>query len=132
MRARFCRVSRHKQVSLIQTRQWHEALQALGFFKGDIGASWGPPSEVALKAAQTSLGIPADGKWGPQTEDAIQKQLGAACVGDACNTADEAPGKAEVETTANPPRTITVGHLAAGAAALTAVAVGVVIWRTRP
>ncbi len=120
------------KVSLIQTRQRHEALQALGFFKGDVGAPWGPTSEEALKAAQTSLGIPADGKWGPQTEDAIQKQLGAACVGEACSTADEAPGKAQVETTANLHRTITVGHLAAGAAALTAVAVGVVIWRTRP
>ena len=127
MRARFCRVSRHKQVSLIQTRQWHEALQALGFFKGDIGASWGPPSEVALKAAQTSLGISADGKWGPQTEDAIQKQLGAPCVGDACKPADEGVAKADIPGTS---RGIAVG-LAVGAAALTAVAVGVVVWRAR-
>ena len=117
------------KVSLIQTRQRHEALQALGFFKGDVGVPWGPASEAALKAAQTSLGISADGKWGPQTEDAIQKQLAAACVGNACSAADEG-GKADVANVAGAPRAVAVG-LAVGAAALTVVAVGVVVWRAR-
>jgi peptidoglycan hydrolase-like protein with peptidoglycan-binding domain len=82
-----------------------------------------------LKAAQTSLGIPADGKWGPQTEDAIQKQLAAACVGNACSAADE-DGTANVASVAGAPRAVAVG-LAVVAAALTMVAVGVVVWRAR-
>jgi hypothetical protein len=118
------------KVSLLQTRQRHEALQALGFFKGDVGAPWGPASEAALKAAQTSLGIAADGKWGPQTEDAIHKQLGPACTGDACSAGDGA-GKDE-GTVEKRPRTSGGGaYVLAGAAVLTTVAVGVVIWRAR-
>lgn len=64
-----------EKVSLLQTRQRHEALKALGYFKGDVGAAWGTASTDALRAAQTALGVGVDGEWGPQTEDAIQRAL---------------------------------------------------------
>ena len=70
------------KVSLLQTRQRHEALAALGYFKGDVAAAWGPASEEALRAAQAAFGITVDGKWGPQTEDAIQGALQVGCTED--------------------------------------------------
>ena len=52
-----------------------------------LGAAWsaafGPVAATltaALKKAQEALGIEADGKWGPVTEDAIQKALQPACT----------------------------------------------------
>jgi hypothetical protein len=65
------------KVSLLQTRQRLQALVDLGHYKGDVGAAWGPEAVEALKRAQTALGIAVDGKWGPQTEDAIQVALRA-------------------------------------------------------
>lgn len=70
------------KVSLLQTRQRHEALAALGYYKGDVAAPWGRASDEALRAAQAALGIAVDGKWGPQTEDAIQTALQKTCTGD--------------------------------------------------
>ncbi|MCY1065622.1 peptidoglycan-binding protein [Nannocystis sp. RBIL2] len=64
-------------MSLLQTRQRLQALADLGFYKGDVGAAWGPAAVEALKAAQTALKIGVDGKWGPETEDAIQSALQA-------------------------------------------------------
>jgi hypothetical protein len=80
------------RVSLLQTRQRHEALAVLGFYKGDVAASWSPTSTEALRAAQSALGIDADGKWGPQTEDAIYKALAESqgCTADECAVADSA------------------------------------------
>ncbi len=63
------------QVSLVQTRQRHEALKTLGFYGGDVAAAWGAASVEALRAAQQALGAQVDGKWGPETEDAIQAAL---------------------------------------------------------
>ena len=40
------------KVSLLQTRQRHEALKTLGYFKGDVAAPWSDTSTDALKAAQ--------------------------------------------------------------------------------
>ena len=76
------------KVSLLQTRQRHEALAALGYYKGDVAAAWGPASIDALRAAQSDLGIGVDGKWGPATEDAIQRVLvqRQGCKGDECGT----------------------------------------------
>lgn len=37
------------------------------------GALWSPASEAALQAAQTALGVDLDCKWGPKSEDAIQR-----------------------------------------------------------
>ena len=62
-------------VSLLQTRQRLQALADLGHYKGDLGAAWGPDAIEALKKAQAALGVTVDGKWGPQTEDAIQLAL---------------------------------------------------------
>jgi hypothetical protein len=61
--------------SLLQTRQRHDALKALGYFTGDVAGPWTAASTDALRAAQQALGVAADGKWGPATEDAIQRAL---------------------------------------------------------
>ena len=63
------------KMSLLQTRQRLQALADLGHYKGDVAAAWGAAAIEALKAAQTALGIGVDGKWGPETEDAIQVAL---------------------------------------------------------
>ncbi|MBZ5709372.1 peptidoglycan-binding protein [Nannocystis pusilla] len=75
------------KVSLLQTRQRHEALKTLGYYKGDVGATWGATSTEALRAAQAALGIGVDGKWGPETEDAIQRALAKlqGCSADECS-----------------------------------------------
>jgi hypothetical protein len=80
------------KVSLLQIRQRHEALKALGFYKGDVAATWGAASTDALRAAQAALGVGVDGKWGPETEDAIQRALAKAqgCNGDECS-AEKSP-----------------------------------------
>jgi hypothetical protein len=74
------------KVSLVQTRQRHEALKALGYYTGDVGAAWGTSSTEALRAAQQALGVEVDGKWGPNTEDAIQRALAEkfGCTADEC------------------------------------------------
>jgi hypothetical protein len=63
------------QVSLLQTHQRLQALKDLGHYNGDVGAAWGPDAVEALKKAQAALGVAVDGKWGPNTEDAIQSAL---------------------------------------------------------
>ena len=63
------------KASLLQTRQRLQALKELGHYAGDVGAAWGAPAIEALKKAQTALGVEVDGKWGPETEDAIQTAL---------------------------------------------------------
>jgi hypothetical protein len=65
------------KVSLLQTRQRLEALRELGHYQGDVAAAWTTAATDALKQAQTALGVGVDGKWGPETEDAIQKALAA-------------------------------------------------------
>jgi peptidoglycan hydrolase-like protein with peptidoglycan-binding domain len=78
------------KVSLLQTRQRHEALKTLGYYTGDVGAPWGTASTEALRAAQQALGVEVDGKWGPNTEDAIQRALAEkqGCTSDECAAAD--------------------------------------------
>jgi hypothetical protein len=61
--------------SLLQSRQRLQALKDLGHYTGDVGAAWNDAATAALKKAQAALGVEADGKWGPATEDAIQKAL---------------------------------------------------------
>jgi peptidoglycan hydrolase-like protein with peptidoglycan-binding domain len=61
--------------SLLRSAQRHQALAALGFYDGSLSALWGGPSEAALRAAQLSLGVTADGVWGPATEEAIVAAL---------------------------------------------------------
>ena len=64
-------------VSLLQTRQRLQALHDPGHYKGNVPAAWGPSAIEALKKAQATLHITADGKWGPETEDATQVALQA-------------------------------------------------------
>jgi len=66
------------RISLVRTAQRHQALATLGYFVGPIDALWGPTSTAALLAAQEALGVDADGKWGPKTEDAIVAALATA------------------------------------------------------
>jgi hypothetical protein len=109
-----------EKVSLLQTRQRHEALAALGHYKGDVAAPWGPASEAALRAAQAALGIAADGKWGPQTEDAIHAALAPSCKDGTCD--DEAPAAVASDPLAGMSR---LGWLVIGGVTVTAAAVGV-------
>ena len=75
------------KASLLQTRQRLQALKDLGHYAGDLGAAWDDAAVESLKKAQAALGIQADGKWGPATEDAIQDALQAACSSpDGCAT----------------------------------------------
>ena len=118
------------KVSLVQTRQRHEALATLGYFAGDVGAAWGPASEAALRAAQTALGVDADGKWGPKTEDAIQRKLAdlQGCAGDECSI--QAGAGATAATTGGPLRAASrLGKIVIGAVGLAGVATGVLIWK---
>ena len=71
-------------ISLLQTRQRLQALKDLGHYTGDAGAPWNDAATQALKQAQAALGVEADGKWGPATEDAIQKALQSACASGSC------------------------------------------------
>ena len=90
--------------SLLQTRQRLQALMGLGHYTGDVEAPWNDAATQALKQAQAALGVEADGKWGPATEDAIQKALQSACRSGSCaaETADpaivpsDAPGKIRI------------------------------------
>jgi hypothetical protein len=116
------------KVSLVQTRQRHEALATLGYFAGDVAALWGPTSEAALKAAQKALGVDVDGKWGPKTEDAIQRALAEiqGCAGDECGV--PSPSGASSDSLVASSR---VGKIVIGAVGLAGVAAGVAIWRWR-
>ena len=116
--------------SLLQTRQRLQALKDLGHYTGDVGAPWNDAAVAALKKAQAALGVDADGKWGPATEDAIQKALQPACTAGKCpvegadpsTPASDAPGRSHI-----------VGGVIAGVAvaSLTA-AIAVTLRRRRP
>ncbi|MEZ4454901.1 MAG: peptidoglycan-binding protein, partial [Nannocystaceae bacterium] len=112
------------RVSLVQTRQRHEALKSLGFYQGDVDDPWGTASMEALRAAQAALGLAADGVWGPKTEDAIHKALAAqkGCTRDECDVITE--GDAGEGSRWLP--WIVVGGMALGG-----VAVGVALARRR-
>jgi len=116
--------------SLLQTRQRLQALKDLGHYKGDVGAAWGNAATEALKQAQTALGVEADGKWGPLTEDAIQKALQPACAAGECHTEGATP----TGPASDPPgRLRIIGGIITGVAvaSLTA-AVAVTLRRRRP
>jgi hypothetical protein len=110
------------KVSLLQTRQRHEALKALGYFAGEVGTPWSEASTAALRAAQQALGVGVDGKWGPETEDAIQGALAArqGCSANGC-AVDE--GGAAV----NGSSVGRLGWLMMGGMAVAGVAVGVAL-----
>jgi len=109
-------------VSLLQTRQRLQALKDLGHYSGDVGAAWGPDQTEALKKAQAALGVAADGKWGPATEDAIQSAL---------KVVEEEPGQTRPTDAIAPMRI--VGGVVAGfvVASLTAAVAVTLRWRRR-
>jgi len=113
-------------ISLVLTRQRHEALAKLGYFKGAEGDPWGPKSEDALRAAQTALGLTADGKWGPKTEAAIKLALLGSAETD---TGSESTEALQVETLdlAPPWLKVASGVMVVGAT----LGVLVVLWRRR-
>jgi hypothetical protein len=116
--------------SLLQTRQRLQALKDLGHYTGDVGAPWSEAATAALKKAQTALGVEADGKWGPATEDAIQKALQPDCATGTC----PAEGADPSTPASDPPgRSRIVGGVIAGVAvaSLTA-AIAVTLRRRRP
>ena len=121
------------KVSLVQTRQRLEALAALGYFAGEVGAAWGPASEAALRAAQTALGVDADGKWGPKTEDAIQRALAdlQGCTSDECGVVPGSPVTPAGASSDPLKASGRVGKIVIGAVGLAGVAAGVAIWRWR-
>lgn len=109
------------RISLVRTVQRHEALAALGHYKGVIDAKWSPTSTAALLAAQENLGVSSDGKWGPKTEDAILAAL--------AKSGQEPPGgtpkRAKHPTQASPlVRWLTLGGVTVAVGATVAV-----IWR---
>jgi peptidoglycan hydrolase-like protein with peptidoglycan-binding domain len=111
-----------------RTRQRHEALKELGYYAGDVATAWGSASTEALRAAQTALGVGVDGKWGPETEDAIQRALAEkqGCTGDECSaadTGDEASG-GSTDAVASLGR---LGWLVIGGMTVAGVAVGVAL-----
>jgi hypothetical protein len=113
------------KVSLLQDRQRHEALAALGYYRGSVSAAWGAASVEALKAAQAALGVEVDGKWGPKTEDAIQAALGTgACTDEACPAPTPGPAGPSSDALQG------IGRIGWGIIAgvtVTGIAVGVVI-----
>ena len=115
------------KMSLLQTRQRLQALKDLGHFTGDVNAPWDAAAIDALKKAQAALGVSVDGKWGPETEDAIQKALQLPCSGD-CNT-DENPGPS---SDAIKPMRLVGGVVAGIAIASVTAAIAVTMrWRRR-
>jgi hypothetical protein len=129
------------KVSLLQTRQRHEALKTLGYFAGDVAAPWSGASTDALKAAQKALGVAVDGKWGPITEDAIQRALASkqGCTGEECNPRDpgSTPPSGNTPPRETPPSSGQstdaigslgrIGWLLIGGVAVTSVAVGIFV-----
>ena len=114
-------------LSLLQTRQRHEALKALGYYTGAVGAPWGTASVDALRAAQEALGVEVDGKWGPNTEDAIHHALAQrqGCTSDECAAADTGDETAESSDAVGAMGRL--GWVVMGAIAITGVAVGVTL-----
>jgi hypothetical protein len=116
------------KVSLLQTQQRHEALKTLGYYTGDVNAPWGTASTEALRAAQQALGVEVDGKWGPNTEDAIQHALAEkqGCTSDECAAAADTGD----ETADNSDAVGAIGRLGwvvMGGIAVAGVAVGVTL-----
>jgi hypothetical protein len=113
--------------SLLQSRQRLQALKDLGYYSGDVGAAWNDAAIAALQKAQAALGVEADGKWGPATEDAIQKALQSTCATGQC----PAEG-ADPDAPASAGRFRVGGVIAGFAVATLTAAIAVTLRRRRP
>jgi peptidoglycan hydrolase-like protein with peptidoglycan-binding domain len=56
-------------------QQIQVALQQLGFYGGNIDGVYGPKTVAAVKAFQSSVGLPADGVAGPKTIAAYEAKI---------------------------------------------------------
>ncbi len=119
-----------EKASLLLTRQRLQALKDLGHYTGEVDAAWDTAAADALRKAQAALGIQVDGKWGPETEDAIQTALQKSCDAPGGCAANEA-GDGTTTDVLNPIRVL--GGVVAGLtlASLTA-AIAITLRRRRP
>lgn len=108
------------RVSLLRTRQRLQALRDLGHYQGDVGGTWGPEAVEALKKAQAALGVAVDGKWGPQTEDAVQVELGAQVP---CDALDDCPAG----TSTRPTDTLRIVGAVVAGVAVAGVAAAIIV-----
>jgi peptidoglycan hydrolase-like protein with peptidoglycan-binding domain len=69
--------SYYSGMSTEQTMQLQKGLAAYGFYTGPIDGVYGQETMDAVKRAQTKLGVPADGIWGPETSQAYQAYVKA-------------------------------------------------------
>jgi len=119
-------------ISLLQTRQRLQALKDLGHYTGDVGAPWNDAAIASLKTAQAALGVEADGKWGPATEDAIQKALQSACTSGSCPTETGDADTSDAPRGALGRLRILGGVIAGVAVAGVTAAIAVTLRRRRP
>jgi len=59
-------------------RQLQKDLAALGLFHGPETGYYGPETTAAVKLFQASVGLSADGQWGPSSDAALVRRLAAA------------------------------------------------------
>jgi hypothetical protein len=60
-----------------EVKQLQQALVKAGQSPGAVDGVYGPKTEAAVKAFQTSAGITADGVYGPETKKALEQNLKA-------------------------------------------------------
>jgi N-acetylmuramoyl-L-alanine amidase len=58
------------------TTRVQRALKKLGFFHGPVTGFYGPLTTAAVRRFQRSVGLTADGLWGPKSAAALQHRLG--------------------------------------------------------
>ncbi len=75
--ADFPAATRAATFSLIvyEPEETQQLLAALGFYTGPIDGIYGPRMEVALRSAQSTYGLPVDGKVSPETLDKLRDAL---------------------------------------------------------
>ncbi|KAA0235363.1 MAG: hypothetical protein JJLCMIEE_01719 [Acidimicrobiales bacterium] len=61
-------------------------LETLGYYDGEIDGECGDETESALIAFQEAEGLTADGKWGPNTEAAMERALSGGGGGSSTST----------------------------------------------
>jgi Putative peptidoglycan binding domain len=119
-------------VLLLQTRPRLEALRDLGYYKGDVAAAWSEAATDALKSAQAALAIGVDGRWGPETEDAIHKALAARQPATPHNDETTAEGDPTPRTGRDALSPIRIVGTVVASLAVTGLAAAIVISRRRP
>jgi peptidoglycan hydrolase-like protein with peptidoglycan-binding domain len=60
-------------MSATSVRDVQRALHRLGFFNGPVTGFYGPLTQAAVATFQQSVGLPADGIWGPASAAALRR-----------------------------------------------------------